>query len=226
MPRLARVVVPGLPHHVTQRGVRRMHTFFGDGDYETYRRLLAEHCGRAEVAVWAYCLMPNHVHMLLVPADEGGLRRALAEAHRRYTRMINLRAEWRGHLWQERFHSFVMDERHLMAAARYVELNPVRAGLAPAAADWPWSSARAHLAGRDDALVTVAPLLERIPDWAAYLDQRPPAAELDELRRHGRTGRPLGSLPFVAKLEAALGRTLLPRRRGPKPKSTSDGPIK
>lgn len=217
MPRLARVVVPGLPHHVTQRGVRRLDTFFGDADYEAYRRLLARYCERAEVAVWAYCLMPNHVHLILVPAGGDGLRRALAETHRRYTAMINLRAEWRGHLWQERFHSFVMDEGHLLAAARYVELNPVRAGLAATAADWPWSSARAHLAGRNDALATVAPLLERVGDWRAYLEQRPPGAELDALRRHGRTGRPLGPAAFIQDLERTLGRPLGRRRPGPKP---------
>ncbi len=95
-----------------------------------YRALLAEHCRAAGVACWAYCLMPNHVHLILVPSDEDGLGRALGEAHRRYTRRINFREGWRGHLWQERFHSFVMDEPHLLACARYVERNPVTAATA------------------------------------------------------------------------------------------------
>ena len=219
MARLARVVAPGLPHHVTQRGNRRLEIFFGAGDYRAYRGLVAEFCRAAGVAVWAYCLMPNHVHLILVPGEADALRRALGEAHRRYTRRINLREGWRGHLWQERFYSFAMDEPHLLAAARYVESNPVRARLARRAADWPWSSARAHLAGRDDGLVEVAPLLERVPDWSAFLAEAPEDAQLETIRRHGRTGRPLGSPHFLARLETRLGRRLRPAKRGRKPGS-------
>ena len=109
MARLARVVVPGVPHHVTQRGNRRLETFFEDADYKAYLELMAESCAAARVAVWAYCLMPNHLHLVLVPRDPDGLRAALGEAHRRYTRRIKIREGRRGHLWQERFHSFPMD---------------------------------------------------------------------------------------------------------------------
>ena len=129
MARLARVVAPGLPHHVTQRGNRRQQTFFGDEDYRAYKDLLAEHCREAEVAIWAYCWMPNHVHLILVPQSAEGLRQGLGEAHRRYTRRVNLREGWRGYLWQGRIASFPLDETHLLAAGRYVELNPLRAGL-------------------------------------------------------------------------------------------------
>ncbi len=223
MARFARVVVPGLPHHVTQRGNRRLETFFGEADYRAYMALLAEYCGKAGVAVWAYCLMPNHVHLILVPKDEDGLRRALGEAHRRYTRRVNLREGWRGHLWQERFHSFAMDEPHLLAAARYVELNPVRAKLARRPADWRWSSARAHLSGRDDALVEVAPLLERVGDWRAFLAGGLADDALQAIRRHARTGRPLGGAAFVERLEARLGRPLRPGKRGRKPKAAAQG---
>ncbi|MDH3912557.1 MAG: transposase [Rhodospirillales bacterium] len=219
MARFARVVVPGVPHHVTQRGNRRLDTFFNDGDYRAYIDLLAEHAATAGVAVWAYCLMPNHVHLVLVPQDADGLRRALGEAHRRYTRRVNLREGWRGHLWQERFHSFAMDEGHLLAAARYVELNPVRAGLARRARDWRWSSARAHLAGKDDALVQVAPLLELVPDWRAFLAGGLAEDALEAIRRHARTGRPLGSAAFLEALEARLDRALRPGKRGRKPKA-------
>lgn len=142
MARIARVVLPDYPHHVTQRGNRRQAVFFSHDDYRTYRTLLAGACRVARTQVWAYCFMPNHVHLILVPSHVDGLRQALGEAHRRYTRRINLREGWRGHLWQERFHSFPMDDAHLVAAARYVELNPVCAGLVQRAADWPWSSAR------------------------------------------------------------------------------------
>lgn len=161
---MARVVAAGVPHHVTQRGNRRQPTFFGDGDYALYRSLLATACRQHRVVVWAYCLMPNHVHLILVPDSSDSLRLALGEAHQRYTRAINRRQGWVGHLWQGRFASCALDAEHLIAAARYVELNPVRAGLTEQAADWPWSSAKAHLAGRDDGLVAVAPLLEAVGD--------------------------------------------------------------
>ena len=216
MARLPRVVVPGLPHHVTQRGNRRQRTFFGDEDYAEYRRLLSTSCRACGTQVLVYCLMPNHVHLILVPGDEFGLRDALGEAHRRYTRMINFREGWRGHLWQERFHSFVMDERHLIAAARYVERNPVRARLCARPEDWPWSSAQAHLAGADDELVSVRPLLELISDWARFIGE-PDAPDIaDVLHAHTSTGRPLGPDSFVEDLEQRLRRTLKRQRPGPK----------
>jgi putative transposase len=161
MARIARFAVAGLPHHVTQLGNRREPVFFGDDDYELYRDLLAGQCLRQGVACWAYCLMPNHVHLILVPDREEALGRALGETHRRYSSVVNARLRVTGHLFQSRFGSVVMDEDHLMAAARYVALNPVRAGLAARAEDWRWSSARAHLEGRDDGLVSVGPLVER-----------------------------------------------------------------
>ncbi len=207
-------MVPGVPHHVTQRGNRGLETFFSEADYQAYVEFMAEHCGRAGTEVWAYCLMPNHVHLVLVPSHEDGLRQALGEAHRRYTRRINARQGWAGHLWQERFHSFPLDEPHLAAVGRYVEQNPVRAGLAGRAEDWAWSSARAHLAANDDALVRAAPLLERYPDWPAYLGAATQETTLETLRGHGRTGRPLGSETFVARLETMLGRRLGPGRPG------------
>ncbi len=162
--------------------------------------------------------MPNHVHLILVPGHEDGLRQALGETHRRYTRQINFREGWRGHLWQERFHSFPMDENHLAAAVRYVELNPVRARLVKGAADWPWSSARAHIEGRDDGLVLAAPMLERFGDWPAFLGHAPGKQDIEALRRHQRTGRPWGGTDFVERLETALGRRLKPGQPGRKPK--------
>lgn len=215
MARLARIVVPDVPHHVTQRGNRRLPTFFSNDDYAAYLRLLTEHCQAAKVAVWAYCLMPNHVHLVLVPSTADGLRAALGETHRRYTRRVNFREGWRGHLWQERFASFPMDHRHLYAAVRYIEQNPVRAGLAAAPAAWPWSSAAAHLAGADDEVVTVAPLLAMVDDWDEYLAEHD-EVELDRLRAHQRTGRPLGDAGFVADLEALTGRRLAKGKPGPK----------
>jgi putative transposase len=218
MARLARVVAPGIPHHVTQRGNRRQQVFFNDDDYAAYRALLAEGCRAAGVAVWAYCLMPNHVHLILTPSDADGLRAALGEAHRRYTRHVNLREGWRGYLWQGRFASCPMDEAHLLACARYVELNPVRARLARRPRDWRWSSARAHLAGKDDGLVRVRPLLALAPDWPDFLAEGLDEADHEAIRAGERTGRPLGSARFVARLEKRLDRPLARRKPGPKAK--------
>lgn len=214
MPRLARLVVPGVPHHVTQRGNRRQPVFFSDDDYRLYARLLAAWCAEAGTAVWAWCLMPNHVHLILVPSHEDGLRAALGETHRRYTRHINGREDWSGHLWQSRFASYPMDEAHLLACARYVELNPVRAGLAERAEQWHWSSARAHLGLFEDGLTDTAPLLDRVNDWAALLDTGLEEAERDAIRRRERSGHALGGTPFLDALTATLGRSVTPRPRG------------
>ncbi|NOZ19947.1 MAG: transposase [Planctomycetes bacterium] len=216
MARIARVVVPGVPHHVTQRGNRHLRTFFRNGDYSAYLELMAEWCGRCGVEIWAYCLMPNHVHLIAVPEEEDGLRRGIGEAHRRYTRRVNDRRGWRGHLWQGRFASFPMDEAHLWAAVRYVELNPVRAGLVRKAEDYPWSSAAAHVQGEDDGLVKAGTLLEWVEDWKALLADGVSDEELEAVRCHERTGRPLGSETFVARLEKTLGRVLRPLTRGRK----------
>ena len=221
MARLARVVAANLPHHVTQRGNRRQQVFFSDEDYATYRALLAESCRAAGIEVWAYCLMPNHVHLILVPSDADGLRAALGEAHRRYTRHVNFREGWRGYLWQGRFASFPMDEPYLLACARYVELNPVRAKLARRARDWPWSSARAHFDGRDDELVKSRKLLDLAPDWADFLRGGLSAEDYAAIRAGERTGRPLGATRFVARLEKRLGRPLARQKPGPKPKQAA-----
>ena len=216
MARLARVVAPGLPHHVTQRGNRRLDTFFCDDDYRVYQDLMAEWCAHYGVAVWAYCLITNHVHLIAVPATEEALGLAVGEAHRRYTRHVNLREGWRGHLWQGRFASFPMDERTLLAAARYVELNPVRAGTTKRPEDYAWSSAKAHLAGRDDRLVKVGPLLDIAGDWATFLAGGLGEAECAALRQHERTGRPLGDERFIKRLETTLGLSLKKNKPGPK----------
>ena len=216
MARMARVVAPGFPHHITQRGNRRQQTFFHDEDYRTYIRLMAEWCSRLKVEVWAYCLMPNHIHLIAAPQSEEDLRRAIGEAHRRYTRQINFREGWRGHLWQGRFSSFPMEKSYLLAAARYVELNPVRAKLVDRPEAYKWSSAIAHLEGRDDQLVKVSPLLNLIGNWREFLLQAAPQHQMEELRIHERTGRPLGGAGFVAKLEIGLGRILHRRKPGPK----------
>jgi putative transposase len=225
MPRIARVVVPGLPHHVTQRGNRRMPVFFSDNDYLRYRDLVAEFCAAAKADIWAYCLMPNHVHFIMVPGHEDSLRAGLAEAHRRYSLAINRRNKWTGYLWQGRFASFPMDNRHTVACARYIELNPVRAKLVRRVAEWPWSSAKAHVAGKDDALVRVRPLLDEVSDWRAFLDEDVAAAEFASFRRASRSGRPVGTDRFIETLERKLGRPLKPGKVGrPSARTTGEEP--
>jgi putative transposase len=217
MARLPRVVIPGIPHHVTQRGNGRHLTFFEQADYALYLDLLAAAAARAHAEVWAYCLMPNHVHIVLTPSDEDGLWRTFGELHRRYTGYINARARTTGHLWQGRYGSVAMDEAHFVTALRYVALNPVRAGLVKRPEQWAWSSTRALIAGEDDHVVTVAPALERVGDFAAFLGE-----EFDEalgyasLRKAESVGRPVGSKEWLAEMEARTGKVLAAGKRGPR----------
>jgi len=215
MARQARVVIPDAPHHVTQRGNRRQQTFFRDSDYLAYLHLAAEAFGEAGVEVWAYCLMPNHVHLIAAPGRPEALAQAVGTTHVRYTRQVNLRERWTGYLWQGRFASFPMDEAYLRQCARYVGLNPVRAGLVARAADGPWSSVRAHIDGRPDPLITPSRLAERLGDEAARFFEVDVEEEARrKLRRASSTGRPLGAAAWVKALEASTGRALAPRPIG------------
>lgn len=217
MARLPRIVLPNTPHHVTQRGNRRQKLFSKDGDYALYRDLLAESCHRERVSVWSYCLMPNHVHLIMTPETSDGLGRALGEAHRRYTGYVNARDRVTGHLFQGRFGSVAMDEDHLIAAIRYVALNPVSAKLVRGAQDWKWSSVRAHMICADDELASVTPVSERIPDFRDFLKSNAEPEALARLLKGQSIGRPLMDTVALKKLEKKLKRRLLPLRRGPKP---------
>lgn len=189
MARPARLVLPGIPHHVTARGTRREPTFFSDEDYARYVALLRHGCAKAGTAIWAWCLMPNHVHLLLVPSSPNGLSAAVGRAHRRYALEINRRQGWCGAFWQGRFGSVPLDERRLHICFRYVELNPVRARLAGRPEGWRWSSARAHLGLVADPLTDLAPARERIDDWCAFLGEGLDPDDHAALRAAERTGR-------------------------------------
>lgn len=225
MARIARIVVPGLPHYIIRRGRRGEAIFAFHEDYVLYRDLLAEQCRIARVACWAYCLMPDLVHLILVPSGPGALARALGETHRRYTGLLNARARRTGHLFQSRFESVVVDEDHLIAAVRRMSLSPLRTGLVRHADEWPWSSLRAHLGGEDDELVTVRPLLDRVTDFARTVAMRPGdfnalgtgADGVAASPAAGSIGRPMGSDAFVSQIEEILGRTVRPAKRGRKP---------
>jgi len=219
MARLNRIVLPGIAHHVTQRGNRRERVFFEDGDYALYLDLLTDAANRAAVEIWSYCLMPNHVHIIAVPADIDGLRRVFRYVHRHYAGYINARLRVTGHLWQGRFSSVAMDEPHLCAAFRYGALNPVRARLVARAEEWLWSSAQAHLAGQDNAIVKVAPALDRVGDFKAFLgDEFDEAFTYAALRKAESVGRPVGSAEWLADMEAKTGMAFKPAKRGPRPR--------
>ena len=216
MPRIARVVVPGQPHHVTQRGVRSMQVFFSDRDRLAYLDLVAEHFEAHDVAVRAWCLMTNHIHIIAVPDTEDGLAAAIGQVHQRYTRMINFRQKKRGYLFQGRFHSCVMDEPYLLAAVAYVELNPVRAKICSQAWDYRWSSARFHVGLRKtDPLIEHRDVLGMESRWRSHL--RAEEEHADFLRKKTRTGRPCGDIAYVRRIESQTGRRLTPSKPGPRP---------
>ena len=193
MARLARTVIPGIRHHVTQRGNGRAQTFFSEPDYELYLNLLDRHCQAAELRVWAWVLMPNHVHLILTPQDRDGIRRALSKVHRAYAGHVHARLKRTGHFWQGRFGCVAMDEDHLGAAVRYVALNPVRARLVDQATEWPWSSVHAQLGlVRDDRVTDTDPVRTRYPDFAALIAAHEDEVLSNALRRAESIGRRLG----------------------------------
>ncbi|MSM38134.1 MAG: transposase [Geobacter sp.] len=208
MARISRIVVPGYPHHVTQRGVRSMDVFHSDEDRRAYLAFLSEEAARFNVEILSWCLMTNHVHFIAVPNSETSLARGFGEAHRRYTRMKNFSQGVRGYLFQGRFSSCVLDQRHLLAAARYVALNPVVAGMVETPWEYPWSSTRYHCGLSDhDPLVKDRTLLGLVTDWREFLSCKA-STEPDRLQQSIRTGRPAGDEQFIAAIENLTGREL------------------
>ncbi len=159
--------------------------------------------------------MDNHVHFIVVPKDIHSLSKLFREAHKRYALMVNKREGWRGHLWQERFHSFVMDERHLFAAMRYVEMNPVKSRMVESPESYEWSSARAHIKGLKDNLLSPCYFTEEIKDWKEYLLNIDSGYDKN-VEKHLNTGRPLGSPEFIKKLETFTQRSLIIKKSGRK----------
>jgi REP-associated tyrosine transposase len=226
MARIARVVVPGLPHHVTQRGVRSMPVFFSAKDREEYLELMAASAKRFGLEFWAWCLMKNHVHFLVVPKRADSLARGIGDAHRRYTRMVNFRQGARGHLFQERFHSYVVQQdNHAVAVGRYIELNPVKARTAPSAEEYRWSSAAFNSRkSRSDMLLARRQLGKITGPWRKVLRDGQDALERLQIELHMNTGRPLGSDRWVRSLERRLDRRLMALPVGwPKGKSRKKG---
>ena len=209
--------MPGAPHHVLQRGNPGQRIFATDQDYKEYLQLVSEGCEAAKVKILAYCLLPKQVQLILVPSSAKALRQALGEAHRRFTRSVNIRRSRDGGLFRGRFASFPMDRDSLALCARYVETAPGRAKVAAKPKDWRWSSAAAHLKGKSDGVVDVKPVLDETRDWKTELATAFTAAELKAIAASEHTGRPFGATTFVKSLEKKLGRTLARQRPGPKP---------
>jgi len=209
MARIARIVLPGYPHHITQRGVRSMEIFHCDADRKEYLGLLCQQGRRFGLTFIAYCLMSNHVHLLAVPQEADSLARGIGEAHRLYTRAINFRQGVRGYLFQGRFYSCPLDERHLMAALRYVLRNPVRAGMVERAWEYRWSSAafQVRLRQADPLVEDMEPFGLEL-DWREMLHRDP--EEIAMLREKVRTGRPCGDAEFLARAERLTRRILHP----------------
>ena len=229
MPRRARRVFAGLPHHVVQRGNRREDVFFSDADRTTYLDWLRACCDAAGVQVLAYCLMTNHVHVVAVPATDDALERALRPLHTRYAMRVNRWRNAKGHVFQGRFFSSVLDESYLWAAIRYVERNPVRAGMVDQAERYRWSSAAAHCGFGNDLVLTRDPawleLLQSVTDWPAWLLDFDRPVHLDVLRAQVRQSLPCGSDDFVRGLERRAGQPLAPKPRG-RPRKNADNEVR
>lgn len=219
---MARVVVPGVPHCVTQRGDRRETVFLARGDYQRYLNLLKEYSAARGLEAIAYCLMPNYVHLVAIPRRADSLATVLKPVHLRLAQFVNWTHGMTGRRWQGRFFSCPLDDRHTATAVRYVELNPVRAGLVREAESCQWSSAAAHAGLRNDEVLTVdARKLVGTGDWRAWLREPDEDESIQQLRLLTRTDRPFGEASFVDKAERVTGRLLRPRPAGrPKMKQT------
>jgi putative transposase len=216
MARLPRSIIVGYPHHLVQRGNHDQPVFEAVIDYQRYLGWLSEYAPRYGVDIWAYCLMPNHVHFICVPKTEDALARAFNTLHMRYAQYFHGKRAIGGHLWRARFMSCALDDRSVFEEVRFVETNPMRMGLVERAGDYLWSSARSHVTGSDDPLLADSLSFPgEISDWGAYLAGRGEEAVIRRVRERLKTGRPAGDASFVRMLEGMLGRRLeaLPRGR-------------
>ena len=215
MPRIARTVVAGCPHHITQRGNYKQKTFSCRADYEKYLHWLSEYCKKYKLIILAFCLMRNHVHFISIPQELDSLSKTFNTCHMRYSQYYNKKNRNIGHLWQGRFYSCALDEGHLYEAIRYVENNPVRAKIVKRAEEWEWSSAKFHL-NKEKGILELGKIEEYvdIANWGQYLTEKEDKGIIDKLKANTSTGRPSGSDSFVIKLEKALGRRLRPLPEG------------
>jgi putative transposase len=218
MPRTARIVIPDLPYHITQRGNYRQDIFQDNEDRLSYLSWINDYSKKYKLSIFAYCLMDNHVHFIVIPRKEDSLARVFSISHMRYSQYFNKKKKASGHLWQGRFYSCVLDEGYLLAALRYVERNPVRAGIVRKPWRWKWSSAGVHV-GQGDGVINLENITTVIDttaeEWKEYIDLDENEEEVEDIRKHTLLGRPLGTKDFIAKLGKRIGMVLsvLPRGR-------------
>ncbi|MCK4623053.1 MAG: transposase [Desulfuromonadales bacterium] len=226
MPRIARIIAPNFPHHVTQRGNNRATVFFDDEDRQTYLHLLAKYSQKFSLQIWAYCLMDNHVHLLAVPEKEESLARGVGLTNQVYTQYLNRKRKQSGRIWQNRFYSCIVDnDAYLWTVARYIESNPVIAGIADKAEDYRWSSAEAHVTGAANSLLYSPCWLEpqQRKNYCEFIRQNDDEAD-KAIRKATSTGRPLGSEAFIDNMEFQLNQTLRPRKPGRPRKESGECP--
>lgn len=226
MPRIARIIATGYPHHITQRGNNRAMVFFDDEDRQIYLKLLASYSQKHHFQIWAYCLMSNHIHLLAVPETENSLSRGIGLTNQMYTQYLNRKLKQTGRIWQNRFFSCVVEnEQYLWAVARYIERNPLKPGLVASVEEYRWSSAKAHVAGAHDSLLTADSWLSSQERSAFGEFVRLKDDETDNtIRRSTNSGRPFGSESFIDMLEFQLNQALKPKKPGRPRKKTGECP--
>ncbi len=208
MPRIARIVVPGYPHHITQRGNYKQDAFVESADYIRYLKCLEKYSREYGLSILAYCLILNHVHFAAIPENEHSLSKTFSVCHTLYSQYFNKKNEKTGHLWQGRFYSCVLDEKHLYATIRYIENNPVRAKLVEKAEDWEWSSARAHL-NKGKSILSLARIdkFMDMHDWKGYLQDEDEIMS-GVIKANTLSGKPVGNSVFISKLEQIIGKQI------------------
>lgn len=216
MPRIGRAVAAGFPHHVIHRGNNREDVFFEKEDRKQYLSLLKKYAAKWTSPITAYCLMTNHVHFLTKPGSDESLYKMMQGLTLCYTQYINRIYGRTGRLWESRYHSCIVDhEKYLWAVARYIEQNPVRAGMIEKAEDYPYSSARAHVKGSDDDVLGADLFTnDQRQDYILLLQTDLPGKEIERLRYATKTGRPFGNERFLVEMENKLERRLLQRPKG------------
>ena len=220
MARTGRIVIPNIPHHIVNRGNRRQNVFFGEDDYIQYLEILSKFCMMYEVKIISYCLMANHVHLIAIPSESSALSKAIGDTHQAYTRMVNFRHRWRGHLWQGRFFSCPMDELYTCRTARYIELNPYKAKVVKDFADYPYSSAGFHMGYRlSDPVVKEPYFAYTAKEWRRFIEEATDEQEEKLIEQQTQTGKPMGEENFIKKMEKETGLDLSRKKPGPKPQA-------
>ncbi|MCQ9206089.1 MAG: transposase [Omnitrophica bacterium] len=208
MPRQSRIVIPGLAHHITQRGNYQQQVFEREANYKQYCEWMQEYAEEHDLDIIAYCLMHNHIHFIVVPKKKNDLSVVFKTVHMRYAHYLNRQKKAKGHLWQGRFYSCILDDKHLFRAIRYVENNPARAKIVRQPWDYKWSSAKDHVGERKKPLIKLSPY-KRIKKkiWKEYLKETDPDM-IEEIRLKTNRGLAVGTDRFIKKLEALLNRSL------------------